>query len=110
MNERVTEYQVSALPQDGSARGWGGAFDVHVTWSGIGDLWAVRVRSWVYDADGAAAYERLPSDRDDKFLARFRHDLPTALALAHKIAPGLTVNGTSATQAAAEIAWSRPMA
>jgi hypothetical protein len=52
VNVRVTEYQVSCLPLDGSARRWGGVFDVHVQWSAIGDLWAVRANGRVYDADG----------------------------------------------------------
>ena len=103
-NVRVTEYQVSCLPQDGTARGWGGCFDVHVQWSGIGDLWAVRANGRVYDTDLVKEYEPLPSSRDDAFLKRFRHERQIALMIAHSIAPKITINGTSAEQAARELA------
>lgn len=103
-NVRVTEYQVSCLPLDGTERGWGGTFTVHVQWSGIGDLWAVRCMGRVYDAAGVEEYEPLPSSRDDEFLARFRHDLATAMRIAHQVAPLITVNGTTAALAAQELA------
>ncbi len=104
---RVTEYQVSCLPQDGSARGWGGVFDVHVQWSGIGELWAVRANGRVYDGECVELYEPIPSERDDAFLARFRHDLQMALMIAHAVAPFITINGTTAVQAAASLAADR---
>ncbi len=103
VNARVTEYQFSCLPQDGSARCWGGVFDVHVQWSGIGELWAVRCNGRVYDVDGAEEYEPIPSERDDEFLARFRHDQETAMRVAARVAPTITVNGTTAEQAARDL-------
>lgn len=103
-NVRVTEYQVSCLPLDGTARGWGGVFDVHVTWSGIADLWAVRANGRVYDIDGVEEYEPIPSERDDAFLARFRHDQDTAMRIAHTVAPLITINDTTAVEAAARYA------
>lgn len=103
VNARVTEYQVSCLPLDGTARSWGGVFDVHVQWSGIGDLWAVRRMGRVYDADGVEEYEPLPSSRDDEFLARFRHDQQTAMRIAAAVAAAVTVNGTTAAQAAHDL-------
>lgn len=113
-NARVTEYQVSCLPQDGSARGWCGVFDVHVQWSGIGDLWAVRANGRVYDRECVEQYEPIPSERDDAFLAerddaflaRFRHELQIALMIAHSVAPLITINGTTAVEAAADLAES----
>jgi hypothetical protein len=103
-NVRVTEYQVSCLPQDGSARGWGGVFDVHVQWSGVRDLWAVRANGRVYDAAGVEEYEPIPSERSEGFLARFRHDQQTAMRIAHMVAPTITINGTTAEQAARALA------
>jgi hypothetical protein len=103
-NVRVTEYQVSCLPLDGTERSWGGVFTVHVTWSGVCDLWAVRANGRVYDIDGVEEYEPIPSERTEGFLARFRHDLDTALAIASKVAPLITINGTTAEQAARDLA------
>ncbi|HST80938.1 MAG TPA: hypothetical protein VLL08_04245 [Kineosporiaceae bacterium] len=101
---RITEYQVSCLPLDGTERGWGGVFTVHVQWSEIGDLWAVRANGRVYDRDGVAEYEPIPSERDDAFLERFRMDQTTAMAVAHRVAPLITINGTTAALAAERLA------
>ncbi len=95
---------MSCLPLDGTERSWGGVFTVHVQWSAVGDLWAVRANGRVYDAAGVELYEPIPSERDDEFLARFRHDLNTALAVAAVVAPKITINGTMAAFAALELA------
>lgn len=86
---RPTRYAVSCLPADDvNAR----HFTVWVAERGP-DEWAVTSGVYCYDADGQVSYEPRVSEREDDWRARHRFDLGTALALAKRIAPTLTVNG-----------------
>ena len=67
-----------------------GLFTIKVSWRGR-DRWAVMHHGWCFDADGNKDYESIPSERRDDWLERHRFDLDTALALAKRIAPTMTV-------------------
>ncbi|AHH16568.1 hypothetical protein NONO_c17680 [Nocardia nova SH22a] len=87
----VTRYDVSCLPQDDINAL---SYTVHVEYAGYG-RWAVRRMQRCYDIDGREDWEPIPSEREDEWLARFRHDLPTALEIAKRAAPLIRVNGHS---------------
>lgn len=90
--ERVSSYYVCAVPDDyPEASIW----SVRVEWTGR-DRWAVRWRSQCVGKRGNLSYESIPSSRTDAWLRAYRHDLPTALKIARKIAPRLVVNGLNA--------------
>lgn len=84
---RATEYAVSCLPLDHPEAY---LFTIKVSWRGR-DQWAVMHHGWCFDADGNKDYESIPSERRDDWLERHRFDLDTALALAKRIAPTMTV-------------------
>jgi hypothetical protein len=104
VQEQVTGYIVSAVPLDDeqARRRTSGAWDISVEWAGRGDRWAVRHMGKVYDIDGEPEYEHIPSERTDEFLARFRFDRETALAVARRVAPTIVVNGKTASEV---VAW-----
>lgn len=56
------------------------------------DRWAVTRLSRCYDIDGEPDWEPIPSEREDEWLARYRHDFDTAISVAKKVAPTLRVN------------------
>ncbi|MBG0828525.1 hypothetical protein HS041_12175 [Planomonospora sp. ID67723] len=86
---RVTRYDVSCLPSDDINVH---AYTLTVEWRG-GDIWAVMDGPFALNADGVKDYEPRPSSRDDEWLATHRFDLDTALKIAKKAAPLMTVNG-----------------
>ncbi|MGW5387147.1 hypothetical protein [Nocardia sp. NPDC003963] len=87
----VTRYEVSCMPLDSI-----NALGLTVTVEHRGnDRWAVKRLSSCYDIDGNPSYESIPSEREEEWLERYRHDLDTALELAKRIAPTLKVNGHS---------------
>lgn len=88
----ATTYTVSLLPFDHIDSG---IFSITVEKRSEG-RWAVLHHSWCLGADGEWDYEMQPSSREDDWLATHRFDLDTAIALAKKAAPDLTVNGRSA--------------
>lgn len=86
---QVTQWTVSALPEDDpEAARW----SITVEYRGDGK-WAVRRFPETLNVDGEWEYEQSPSNRDDGYLTRNRHDLDTALRLAQAAAPTIEVNG-----------------
>ncbi|WP_141704157.1 hypothetical protein [Planobispora rosea] len=103
MNEptvRPTRYDVTCLPPDDINTH---SYTITVEYRGH-DRWAVLDGPYALDANGDADYEPRPSERDDEWLATHRFDLDTALAIAKKAAPLMTVNGQTVEQALAFIA------
>ncbi|MGW1743950.1 hypothetical protein ACWCPQ_34730 [Nocardia sp. NPDC001965] len=49
----------------------------------------MKNRLGCYDVDGQRDYESISPKRRDEWMARYRHDLDAALALAQQLAPGL---------------------
>jgi hypothetical protein len=92
---RVTRYEVSCLPRDDRNARY---FKVTVEWRGS-DRWAVMDGPEAYAADGTKDYEPSPSNREDDWLALYRFDLDTALALAKEVAPLMTCNGHTVADA-----------
>ncbi|RAJ70229.1 hypothetical protein K378_01394 [Streptomyces sp. Amel2xB2] len=95
-NVQPTRYEVSCVPE-GIDRAH---FSIHVEYRGR-DLWAVTRHRECLAADGTWSWESIPSEREDEWLARHRFDLDTALELAKQVAPLLTVNGFTVTEAIA---------
>lgn len=86
---RPTRYEVSCIPEDNvNAR----HFTLKVEYRGRG-LWAVTDGVDCLSESGEWSYERIPSNREDEWLAAHRFDLDTALRLAKEAAPKMTVNG-----------------
>lgn len=82
-----TRYAVSCLPQDHPDARYLTVLVEHRRH----DRWCVSDGfGYCYSLDGHRAYERLPSNREDDWRARYYFDLDTALALAKKIAPTMT--------------------
>lgn len=98
---RATRYEVSCVPPDHALHRH---MALHVVWRG-GDQWAVT-QPWepapCLGADGEWEYEPHPSERTDEWKAAHRFDLDTALDLAKREAPKLTVRGRTAAQWLAE--------
>lgn len=101
---RITRYEVSCLPPDYPDAN---VFTLTVEWRGE-DRWAVRRGGAIYDAEGnrswgyvwedgrepVTAEERVSYQQGyDAWMASHRFDLDTALGVAKKVAPLLTVNG-----------------
>ncbi|MBF6277035.1 hypothetical protein [Nocardia nova] len=95
---QATIYSVSLLPLDDINSL---SFTVTVEYAGYGK-WAVRRGRRVYDAAGVWDFEPMPSERGRQFLARYRHDLDAALAIARELASTLRVNGVTAHDILAE--------
>jgi hypothetical protein len=91
----ITEYTICALPED-NVSFWD--YAVKVAYRGDG-LWAVLKRGYCLGTDGEWDYEPSPSGRDDDWLSGHRFDEATALALAEREAPRVTVNGFSVADA-----------
>lgn len=95
---RPVEYSVNCLPEDDLD---GYAFDLTVRYRGEG-RWAVqRGEHSCLGADGEWTQGVKPYDRGDEWLAAHRFDLDTALELAKKAAPLVTVNGYTVADAMA---------
>lgn len=94
---RVTRYEVSSYPPDDINSH---CFTLAVEYRGEGK-WAVLNGRQALDASGDMDWEPIPSERDDEWLAAHRFDLDTALAIAKKAAPKMTVNGITVTEALA---------
>lgn len=90
VNVQVTSIRYSALPP-GHRDSF--HFEVVVQYRGD-DRWAVMrgAECWSRSKE-QFHYERIPSDRDEEWLADHRFTLEEAQQLACKIAPQLTVNG-----------------
>jgi hypothetical protein len=87
--QRVTEYQVSALPDDLCVDCY--AWAVTVAWRGK-DRWAVTHHGRCLGPDGWD-YEMQPSSRMDEWLNEHRFGEQEALRLAHEVAPRICING-----------------
>jgi hypothetical protein len=86
---RPTRYEVSCVPEDNvNAR----HFTLKVEYRGRG-LWAVTDGIDCLNEAGKWSYERIPSSREDDWLATHRFDLDAAFKLAKEAAPKMTVNG-----------------
>lgn len=109
---RVTRYEVSCLPEGHDDAD---VFTIKVEYRGAG-RWAVTRNGAHYDADGGRSWgPRWPKDgpereavtaaefaeenrvRDD-WLAAHRFDRETALEIATRVAPKITVNGWTVDQ------------
>jgi hypothetical protein len=109
----ITSYEVSIWPENCSGMD-SALYCCSVVYNGYGN-WSVRRGSASSDApclgtDGEWHYERLPSERTKRELAEHRFDLDTALDLARRQAPGVTINGLTAEEALARHqhgAWCR---
>ncbi|PRX91929.1 hypothetical protein [Allonocardiopsis opalescens] len=84
-----TRYTVSCLPEDFEGRD---SWDLTVELRSPGQ-WAVCWRGECLSKSGRWSRERQPSARTDHWKRVYRHDLDTALALARKYAPRVTING-----------------
>lgn len=92
---RATEYTVSCLPaSDVNAY----LFTLTVEERSEG-RWAVCRNSSCYDREGRREHERIPSERRAEWLARFRFPLEEALEIAKRLAPTITVNGYTVSDA-----------
>jgi hypothetical protein len=94
---QATRYVVSHFQPDDHE---GAVFNLSVEYRGRG-LWAVVRMGSCLDSDGTWSYESIPSERTDEWLAGHRFDLDTALKLAKKAAPHITVNGFTVADALA---------
>lgn len=94
---RPTRYEVTAWPgpEDSINRH---NYVLYVEHRGL-DRWAVTDGVHCYRKDGHKSYESNPSGRTDRFKNAYRFDLDTALALARKLAPKMTVMGMGPLQA-----------
>lgn len=94
---RVAKYGVSCLPRNHPSYRH---FVVWVTERSPGK-WGVSDGCDIYDADGKASWQPLPSEQREEWRARHHFDLDTALTLAKRIAPTLVVNGYTVADALA---------
>ncbi|MGK5628566.1 hypothetical protein [Streptomyces sp. URMC 123] len=93
---QATRYTVSCLPEDDvNAR----HYEITVEYRG-GGRWAVTRFSTCLGVDGTWALGIKPYDRGDDWLDAHRFDLDTALHLAKKAAPSVTVNDVTAADIA----------
>ena len=88
---RAVAYEVTALPPDVQDHIDASSFAIRVEWRG-GDKWVVKHHSSCLNKSGGWVYEPQPSSRTKRFLRAYRHDLDTALTLARKAAPKVTLN------------------
>jgi hypothetical protein len=92
---KVTAFEVSAYPDDIE----GHAFALKVEYRGP-DRWAILRHGSCYNfITGDWDYESLPSNRRDKWLDEHRRPMDEAIRMAEILAPNLTVNGWTITQA-----------
>jgi hypothetical protein len=86
------EYWVSILPRDDiNASTW----SCQVAYRGR-DRWAVVHYGQCLSRDGKWDYERIPSEREDEWLAEHRFSLDEAIERAKQVAPHLRTNGLTA--------------
>lgn len=98
---RTTRYTMSCLPDDDINSG---LFSITVEERGQIDgttRWAVCRLGQCLNRRGRWDYEMQPSSRTDRWIAGHRFDLDTALRLAEKAAPLITVNGITVADAVA---------
>jgi len=88
----VRSFSVTALPPEYQTAIDADMWTVRVEWRSE-DKWAVITRSGQIGADGTEGYESLPSSRTDKYIANYRFDLATALALAEETAKKISIMG-----------------
>ena len=86
---RVTRYEVSCMPEGHEVAH---SLTIAVEYRGRGK-WAVLNAPFCLGSDGEWDYEMRPSEREDEWLATHRFDLDTALELAKREAPLMSVNG-----------------
>lgn len=98
LNCHVTTYEVGLFPLDHEGSS---VYNLRVEYRGK-DLWGVFRSKWCLGSDGEWDWEPVPSDRDDEWAAAHRFGLDTALKLARQHAPGVTMNGKTAVEAARE--------
>jgi len=91
----TTRISVNLLPPSDPH---GHVFEITVEYRGHSQ-WAVLRHGWCLSQDGSWDYELRPSEREDEWIAAHRFDLDTALDLAKKAAPDVTVNGLTAADA-----------
>ena len=97
---QVTRYQIGCLPEGHELSSH---LSVTVEYRGR-DKWAVVDHPYCLSVDGEWHYEIRPSERDDDWLAAHRFDLETALDLAKKAVPLMSVNGWTVERVLADIA------
>jgi hypothetical protein len=85
---QATRYEVCALPPNYKA--WR-HFVIDVEYRGDGK-WAVIRNGMALDKDGHREFEPSTSNRDDEFLARYRHTFDEAMRIARTEAPKTSVN------------------
>lgn len=85
----ITEHTICALPE-GNVNYW--HYAIKVAYRGDG-LWAVLNGGYCLGAGGDWDYEPSPSSRDEAWLETHRFDESTAISLAEREAPHMTVNG-----------------
>lgn len=93
----ITQYTVTAV-EEGQHENFFLAeqFDIHVDHARQMDgtiKWAVRWRHLVLHRSGRWDWEPQPSSRTDRWLASHRFTFETAMKLAKKAAPLLSING-----------------
>lgn len=88
----VTRYSICALPLDNIDAFH---FTITVEWRGE-DRWAVCHAGSCATKGGVWSHERQPSSRTDRWKKSHRFDRETALALAEKLAPKITLMGMTA--------------
>lgn len=88
--QRVTEYVVSAVPEDLIPDAF--AWNVTVEWRSEG-LWAVKWGPYCLSIRGKWDHEPIPSSRTNAWLAAHRFIEQDALRRAHEMAPTVRVNG-----------------
>jgi hypothetical protein len=100
---RPSSYTVSILPERNIDTH---LFEIRVEERGQIDgttRWAVVRMGYCLNRRGRWDYEMLPSSRTDRWIAGHRFDLETALRLAKKAAPLITVNGFTVADVLAQI-------
>lgn len=102
---QATRYTVNCIPEGTSPDSH--VFEITVEYRGRG-LWAVVRHGQCLDSNGDWDYEPSPSNREDDWLETHRFDLDTALELARKAAPLVTVNGWTVEKALARYAEVAP--
>lgn len=105
---RPSSYTVSCLPKRDMDTH---LFEIRIEERGQIDgttRWAVCRMGYCLNRSGRWDYEMLPSSRTDRWIARHRFDLETAIRLAKKAAPLITVNGHTVAEALARTKESTP--
>lgn len=98
---RPSRYTVTCLPSGGINSA---LYSITVEERGQLDgqvLWSACWMGQCLNVKGQWDYEPIPSSRTDRWIAKHRFDLDTALALATEAAPLITVNGLTVADALA---------